>query len=227
MSANIKFVNRSSKTGEIWLYDTVGEGFFGGMSAKQFSDELKGLGAVDTINLRINSPGGSVFDGVAIYNQLLRHPAKIVVDVDGIAASIASVIAMAGDDIRMADNAMMMIHDPSGVSMGDANDMRKTANLLDQIKNTIVDTYEKRTRAAVATIEKWMADETWFGAEDALSNGFADSITAGQQVSACYGFDLTQYKNAPVAMTNRATGYPQKDMRAVRLRNQEIRVHTL
>jgi hypothetical protein len=137
--SNIRFVNRG-KTGEIWLYDQVGEGFFGGMSAKQFNDELNKLGKVDTVNLRINSPGGSVFDGVAIYNALKRHPARVEVDVDGIAASIASVIAMAGDEIRMASNSMMMIHDPHGFSQGGAGDMRKTADLLDQIKNVISDT---------------------------------------------------------------------------------------
>ena len=85
MGNNIRFVNRGAKTGEIWLYDQVGEGFFGGMSAKTFNDELNKLGKVDTINLRINSPGGSVFDGVAIYNTLKRHPARLEVDVDGIA----------------------------------------------------------------------------------------------------------------------------------------------
>ena len=227
MSANIKFINRGTKTGEIWLYDTVGEGFFGGMSAKQFADELKGLGAVDTINLRINSPGGNVFDGVAIYNQLQRHPAQIVVDVDGLAASIASVIAMAGDEIRIAENAMMMIHNPEGFSMGDAGEMRKTADLLDHIKGTIVDTYGRRTKADVGDISKWMADETWFSAGDAVANGFADSTTAEQPIAACYGFDLTQFRNAPPTMLARATGYPARDMRAVRLRNQEIRVRTL
>ena len=141
MGNNIRFVNRGAKTGEIWLYDQVGEGFFGGMSAKTFNDELNKLGKVDTINLRINSPGGSVFDGVAIYNTLKRHPARLEVDVDGIAASIASVIAMAGDEIRMAANSMMMIHDPYGMSMGNSDEMRKTADLLDQIKGTIVVNY--------------------------------------------------------------------------------------
>jgi ATP-dependent Clp protease protease subunit len=96
----------------------VGEGWFGGMSAKTFVTELQKLGKVDVINLHINSPGGSVFDGVAIYNSLKSHPARIEVDVDALAASIASVIAMAGDEIRIAENAMMMIHDPTGVAIG-------------------------------------------------------------------------------------------------------------
>lgn len=226
MSANIRFVNRGSKTGEIWLYDQVGEGFFGGMSAKQFSEELKALGTVDTINLRINSPGGSVFDGVTIYNQLQRHPANIIVDVDGIAASIASVIAMAGDEIHMADNAMMMIHDPQGFSMGDAEEMRKTADLLDQIKNTIVDTYTKRTNAKAADVSKWMSEETWFTADDAIRNGFADKATAAQPVAACYGFDMTKFHNVPPTMMARAGGFPLRDMASVRM-NKSFGVHTL
>src|SRR5258707_608582 len=129
---NIRFINKGSR-GEIWLYDQVGEGWFGGMSAKTFVAEVQKLGKVDLINLHINSPGGSVFDGVAIYNNLKSHPARIEVDVDGVAASIASVIAMAGDEIRMAANAMMMIHNAMGMTFGDAEDMRKTADLLDQL----------------------------------------------------------------------------------------------
>src|SRR5258705_8299018 len=98
---NIRFINKG-KTGEIWLYDQVGEGFFGGMSAKTFVAEMNKLGQVDIINLHINSPGGSVFDGIAIYNSLKNHPARVVVDVDSAALSIASLIAMSGDEIRMA-----------------------------------------------------------------------------------------------------------------------------
>jgi ATP-dependent Clp protease, protease subunit len=221
--ANIRFENRGGKRGEIWLYDQVGEGFFGGMSAKQFADELQKMGPVETINLRINSPGGSVFDGLAIYNQLKRHPARLEVDVDGLAASIASVIAMAGDEIRMADNAMMMIHDPHGMSAGDADDMRKTADLLDQVKVSIIDTYAKRTRAKSADLAKWMADETWFGAADAIAAGFADKVTDAQQVAACYGFDLAQFKNVPQPILARAGGFPFSDMAAVKISRMGVR----
>lgn len=201
MASNIRFVNRGSKRGEIWLYDVVGEGFFGGMSAKTFSDELKALGQVDVINLHINSPGGSVFDGVAIYNQLARHPARVEVDVDGIAASIASVIAMAGDEIRIADNAMMMIHDPHGSAYGGAGDMRKTADLLDQIKDVIVATYAKRTGQPEAELAALMADETWLTAAEAVGKGFADVATADQKIAACHGFDFSQFKRAPAYLS--------------------------
>ena len=126
--ANIRFVNRGAKTGEIWLYDVIGDDAdFGGMSAKTFTAELNKLGKVDTINLRINCLGGDVWDGNSIYNMLKRHPARIEVDIDGVAASIASVIAMAGDEVRMASNALFMIHNPYGVARGSADDMRQRA----------------------------------------------------------------------------------------------------
>jgi len=222
MGNNIRFVNRGAKTGEIWLYDVVGEGFFGGMSAKTFNDELNKLGKVDTINLRINSPGGSVFDGVAIYNTLKRHPARLEVDVDGIAASIASVIAMAGDEIRIAANAMMMIHDPYGMSMGNSDEMRKTADLLDQIKGTIVDTYAKRTGETDSTIAAMMSNETWMTADEARRYGFADTVTEEQRIAASYDFDFSKFKHPPKMLLGGTT--PARDMAAVKLQAQGKRI---
>jgi ATP-dependent Clp protease protease subunit len=220
--ANIRFLNRGTKRGEIWLYDQVGDGFFGGMSAKTFAEELTKLGQVDVVNLRINSPGGSVFDGVAIYNTLKRHPARIEVDVDGIAASIASVIAMSGDEIRMAANAMMMIHDPHGFAMGQAEDMRKTADLLDQIKGVIVDTYAKRTGKAGDDIAQLMSDETWMTASEAQQHGFSDATTEEQRIAACYDFDFSKFKHPPKALTGGRT--PARDMAAVKLNAQAKRI---
>lgn len=211
----IKFLNRGSKAGEIWLYDVVGEDWFGGMSAKQFGVELNALGAVDTINLRINSPGGDVFDGFAIYNQLARHPARVVVDVDGLAASIASVIAMAGDEIRMAKNAQVMIHNPHGVAVGDAMEMRRTAELLDRVREGIVTTYHDRTGSDRDRLLAWMEAETWFSADEAVSAGLADSVTEELKVAACAVPSVLRFKNA-----HGRTGEPARpayDMAAVRL----------
>jgi ATP-dependent Clp protease protease subunit len=198
---NIRFVNKGNSRGEIWLYDVVGEGWFGGMSAKTFVAEMQKLGKVDVINLHINSPGGSVFDGVAIYNSLKNHPARIEVDVDSEASSIASVIAMAGDEIRMASNAMMMIHDPEGMARGNAEDMRKTADLLDQVKGVIADTYAKRTGKKYADVVALMAEETWMTADEALQMGFADVVTGEQRIAACSGFDYSNFKRAPAHLT--------------------------
>lgn len=219
---NIRFVNRGNKRGEIWLYDQVGEGFFGGMSAKTFVQELNKLGQVDTVNLHINSPGGSVFDGVAIYNALKNHPARIEVDVDSVAASIASVIAMAGDEIRIAANSMMMIHDPYGMSMGNADDMRKTADLLDQIKGVIVSTYAKRTGETESSIAKLMHDETWMSADDALRLGFVDSITEEQRIAACLGTAFDAFKHPPKTFTG--GDRPKRDMAAVKLVHMNSRI---
>ena len=137
--------------GEILLYSEIGGGggLFSdpGTNAEDFARDLKALGKVKTINCRINSPGGSVFEGMTIYNLLAAHPAKVVVHVDGLAASIASVIAMAGDTINIADNAMIMIHDAWGVGVGTADEISKTAEVLDSITATIAKTYAKRASA--------------------------------------------------------------------------------
>ncbi|MFM9629374.1 head maturation protease, ClpP-related [Streptomyces galilaeus] len=156
---------------EVMLYDEVG-GWYGA-TADQFIADLRGVTAPN-LRVRINSPGGSVFEGIAIANALRSHPANIVVQVDGIAASIASVIAMAGDRIEMAPNTMLMIHDASGVCLGNASDMEEMAELLDLISDNIADAYASR---AGGTREQWrerMKAETWYLPEDAVENGLAD-----------------------------------------------------
>jgi ATP-dependent Clp endopeptidase proteolytic subunit ClpP len=177
----------ADKTGEIYLYDEIG---FGAITARGFADELKSLGRVDRINVRINSPGGDVFDGIAIHNLLKNHPANIVVSVDGWAASIASVIAMAGDSIEMASNAQIMIHDPYvGRVSGGAADMRKMAERLETTKQTLVDTYHERTLIPKEEISAMMGRETWLKAAEAKQFGFADHIVNDSGVSACASGD--------------------------------------
>jgi ATP-dependent protease ClpP protease subunit len=156
---------------EVMLYDEVG-GWFGA-TADQFIADLRGVTAPN-LRVRINSPGGSVFEGIAIANALRSHPANVTVQVDGIAASIASVIAMAGDRIEMAPNTMLMIHDASGVCMGNAVDMQEMADLLDLISDNIADAYASR---AGGTRDEWralMRAETWYLPEDAVKAGLAD-----------------------------------------------------
>lgn len=161
----------SQDEAEVMLYDEVG-GWFGA-TADQFIADLRGVTAPN-LRVRINSPGGSVFEGIAIANALRSHPANIVVQVDGIAASIASVIAMAGDRIEMAPNTMLMIHDASGVCLGNASDMEEMAELLDLISDNIADAYAAR---AGGTRDEWrarMKAETWYLPDDAVENGLAD-----------------------------------------------------
>jgi ATP-dependent Clp protease, protease subunit len=188
-----------SKAAEIYLYDEIGGGMWGGgISAKQFAEDLKSLGKIDTLNVRVNSPGGDVFDGLAIYSTLKRHPANVVMDIDGMALSIASVIVMAGNQVNMAKNAMMMIHDPWTCSCGTADDFRKQADLMDQVKGNLVTTYADRTKMDEAEIADLMSAETWLTADDALSNGFVDGVTEDLQLAA--RFDLSRFRNAPKAL---------------------------
>lgn len=148
------FIDGEIVSGEFYDNDT---------SAAGFRDSLKQLGDVETINLHINSPGGSVFEGIAIYNMLKNNPAQINVYVDALAASIASVIAMSGDNIFMPSNSMLMIHNPWTIAMGNANDLRKQANDLDRIGELSVTTYLDKagSKLDADTLHQLMDDETW------------------------------------------------------------------
>ena len=169
-----------NSSAEVNIYDAIGGH---DVNAKQFVNELKEINA-ETINLRINSPGGSVIDGNAMFNALQRHPAKVVTHIDGLAASMASVIAMAGDEIHMADNALLMIHNPWTFSMGDADELRADADLLDKMSASIVGAYG-RSQYEADEIKNLMDDETWFTAQEAFDAGFVDHISTGLHAAAC------------------------------------------
>jgi len=164
---------------EISIYDAIGGH---DVNAKQFVNELKEINT-ETINLRINSPGGSVIDGNAMFNALQRHPAKVVTHIDGLAASMASVIAMAGDEIHMADNALLMIHNPWTFSMGDADELRADADLLDKMSTSIVGAYG-RSQYEADEIKNLMDEETWFTAQEAFDAGLVDHISTGLRAAA-------------------------------------------
>lgn len=161
---------------EILIYSDIGPEEWGGVSAKSIKAQLDKMGDADEITVRINSPGGDVFDGFAIYNLLAQHPAKIHVKVDGWAASAASVIMMAGDTREVAANALVMIHNPWTMAIGDASNMRKTADLLDQIKDSIITTYKAGTTLADEEIVSLMDAETWFDAQGAIDAGLATAV---------------------------------------------------
>lgn len=196
MKKGFEIKAKSETEAEIFIYEDIGEGWFGGLSPKRFSDELKKLGkGVDTLYVRINSAGGSVFDGVSIYNQLKRHSARKVVDIDGVAASIASLIAMSGDEIRIAKNAYMMIHKPWTMAMGDADELLKTAELLEKIEDTILQTYVDRSKADADLLKDMMKSETWLTADEAIEHGLADQISDSEAV---YGnYNLSRFSNTP------------------------------
>lgn len=202
-------IKAAEKNAEIYLYDEIG-GMFGENTAKGFAEDMKRIKDVSAIDIYINSPGGNVFDGVAIYNQLRRHKAVKRVHVDGIAASIASVIAMAGDEIEMAANAMMMIHDPWTGVMGNADELEKAADTLRRIQVVIQDTYVARTGQKAEDVAAMMAEETWFGAEDAVDMGFADSITESVDMAACAKFDFSNFKHPPNLQKTEAPKNPDE-----------------
>jgi ATP-dependent Clp protease protease subunit len=185
-------VSADGKTGDVWVYEEIGAGWMGGLSAKDFADTVKGLGNVTTINVYVNSPGGSVFDGQSMYSVLNRHAARIVMHVDGLAASIASLLVMAGDEIRISAGGMVMIHPPWTVAAGNAENLRETAEVLDKIDSQLVNIYSERTGNTPELVTEWMRAETWMTADEAVENGFADEKTAELKVAAC-AFDLKAF----------------------------------
>ncbi len=177
---------------EISIYDEIGAY---GVSAKAFLADLGKLPDAAPLTLRLNSPGGSVFDAVAIYNALQRHAGTVTVSIDGIAASAASYIAMAGDEIIMPENAFLMIHDPSGMVMGTASDMRAMADALEKIGASLVKGYAAKSGKPEKDIAKLMAKETWLDAAEAVDMGLADTLAAPVKMAA--SFDVSQFQNTP------------------------------
>lgn len=196
MKTNGFEVKNKGKTGEIWLYGTIGDDW-DGVSAKTFASSLKDLGDVNELHVFINSPGGSVGDGLAIHSQLTRHSARKLVSIDGYALSAASFVAMAGDDITMSSGAMYMIHDPWTFAMGNAADLRATADVLDRHRDSILNMYETRSNLTRERLAEMMAAETWFNADEAIEYGFAHSKVEGEKVAACVDLSRFKYQNAP------------------------------
>lgn len=161
----------------VTIYDVIGEDMWtgGGFTAKRMSAALRAIGKND-VTVKVNSPGGDMFEGIAIYNLLREHPAKVTIDVMGWAASAASIIAMAGDEIRMGLGTFMMVHNAWGVVVGNRHDMRDAAKLFDGFDAAIADIYEARTGMKRAAIEKLMDAETFMGPSQAVENGFADIV---------------------------------------------------
>lgn len=197
------------KVGELYLYGDISSYTWYGdeITPKQFKDDLDALGDVDEIHVYINSNGGDVFAGHAIHSMLKMHKATVTVYVVGLAASIASVIAMAGDRVVMMRNSMMMIHRAWTVAMGNANDMRKMGDDLERIDESLVAAYESKTGLPKDEIRALMDAETWLTADECVEKGFADEIEAEKKVAASLRgdvlavngmqFDLSRYNKRP------------------------------
>lgn len=188
---------------EIYIYDEIG---YWGVTAKQFVANLKALGEITHIKLHINSPGGDVFDGIAIFNALKFHGAAITVYIDGLAASMASVIAMVGNPVIMPENTMMMIHKPWGFAGGDADDMRDYADLLDKVESVLIPAYASKTGKSHDEIAAMLEDETWLTGEECLAQGFADQVTPSLQAMACiHSKRIEEFEKMPNSIRNMVT----------------------
>ena len=187
-------------TTEISIFDEIG---YWGVSAKQFIGDLKSVPSNHRILLNIHSPGGEVFDGNAIANALKRHAGGVTVQIEGLAASMATVISLVGSPVKMSANGFYMIHNPWGMAIGDADNMRDQAELLDKIQTGIVNAYAAKSGQSIAQIETWMDAETWFTADEALSAGFIDEITEPLQMAASANkfSRIGKFKNAPHDLT--------------------------
>lgn len=190
MSRKTDAQGQKSSEAEISIDDNIG-GW--GITAKDFINDLKALGDVETINLRVQSGGGSIVEGNSIYNALKRHSARIVTHIDSIAASMGSVIAMAGDEVHMAANGLFMIHNPWTSTVGDAEQLRKDAELLDKMGNNIRNSYA-RSNLSAEELQAAMDASTYYTAKEALEVGFIDSISDANLAAGSIG-DMETLKN--------------------------------
>lgn len=195
MSKSWFTARNAGSVGEITIYSEIGGG---GITGEAFHAALRSLRGVSTLLISINSDGGDVSTGFAIANMLERFKARKVVRIDGVAASMASVIAMVGDEIVMPSNAMMMIHNPWGATVGGAEQLKSFANALEMMQANIVTAYAKRSGIGPARIQGMMDAETWLSAEEAVRLGFADRIEAPLKMAAMANLpDVSKFKNAP------------------------------
>ena len=181
---------------ELQCYDVIGQDYFGeGITVSNFSDAIKEAGDYSSIKLKVNSPGGDVFEAIAIYNLLGGLGKPVTCVVEGLAASAASIVAMAGDKVTMGKGAMMMIHNAMMMAFGNADEMRKCADTLDTVSGSIADIYAENTGMSKADVQKMMDAETWMDAEDCVTKGFADETAPGEEITNT--FNLAVYGKVP------------------------------
>ena len=197
--------NEEEKSAELILYGSIGsDEYWDDISDKAFKQDIENLGDVENITLYINSPGGSVFSAVAIANTLKNHKAKVTANIDGLAASAATIITSACDTVRMPKNALFMIHNPITFAYGNNQEMQKTVKMLDKVKNSIIETYLNKTKTDKETLSELMDNETWMNAEEAKEYGFIDEILdenvekeviENKLIINNMAFDISRFKN--------------------------------
>lgn len=189
------------KDGEILLYGFVGESFFDqGFTAVEVLDALAEIGRDADVTVRINSGGGYVHEGIAVYNGLKAHKGKVTVQVDAIAASSASLIAMAGDTVQMRPGSLMMIHDPASFTAGTVDDHRKAVTQLERWATSLAEIYADKSGKDVADVRASMKDELWMTAAEAVAEGYADAAE-GKKAQTASAFDYRLYAHAPARLT--------------------------
>lgn len=205
---------RSEVTGDtatIYIYDVIDA--FWGVSAADVAKALAGITAPNIV-LRINSPGGDVFEARAMMTAIAEHPATVTAKIDGLAASAASVLALAADTVEIAEGGFYMIHNAWTFALGNAGDLRTTAELLDKIDGSLIADYAARTGKTTDEISAWMQAETWFTAQEAIDAGFCNAIIPTASKAKAQAFNLAAFSNAPKALTEQ----PGPDLEATRTR---------
>lgn len=203
-------------TTTVFVYDVIDSWW--GVSAADFTRELAAI-TTPKVVLRVNSPGGDVFEARAMMTAIAEHPATFTAKIDGLAASAATALTLACETVEIAEGGFYMIHQAWTFAMGNADDMTATAALLGKIDDVLVDGYVARSGKSDTEVRDWMKAETWFGAQEAVDNGFADSViqVAGKKAQAqASAFNLSAFANAPKALTERPKPEPIDD--TVRLR---------
>lgn len=217
------------------MYGVLGEeGYWSDVQSKKFAEDLQALSDKTKITVRINSPGGYLFTGQAIHAMLKNHKAKVVVRIEGLAASAASIVAMSGNTIIMPSNAMMMIHNPMTIAIGNQNELRKTADDLDKMREAMIAVYTEKTGQTAEKITELLDAETWLTASDAKELGFADiieeskveaKISNGYAVINGMNFDMSKFKTLPTALfavTNKKEGASKVDKEKIRNEHNEV-----
>ena len=200
-------VDKEDKT--IWMYDVIGDSFFGGISAGMFQSAVGEFDKSDDLSLRINSGGGVIDEAFAMYNIIRQHRGKVTAYVDAIAASSASYLIMAADEIVMAKNSLLMIHKPYGMAGGDADEFRKIADVLDKYQGNLEQAYVDRTGLDRETINTLMNDETWFTADEGMEKGFIDRVDDVDYKLENKDLSSFGYKHNPLNST------PEKDQQKI------------
>jgi len=197
-------INNKAENAEIVIYSDIGMSWFEeGVTAKSFSQALKDLpSTIKNIDVRLNSPGGDVFEGITIYNRLKQHNANITVYIDGLAASIASIIALAGDEVIMGEGALMMIHKPMSYAYGNSIELEEMIQRLDDVEEQLVGIYKRKTGLDRTEIKTMLAEETWLDASQAVEMGFADKTMEDEEAldiaaSLTKAVNAKRFKNAP------------------------------